>query len=175
MTERGPVYRRPETGIFQDCKGGVLAEKQETVMRVARTEDSRDLPLPAYHSAQAAGMDLTAAVREDVTIEPGSVALIPTGLMLAIPAGCEGQVRPRSGLALRYGLGVMNSPGTIDADYRGEVKVILFNFGQESFTVKRGDRIAQLVISTFERVNLHYVSALSESGRGSGGFGSTGT
>lgn len=132
-------------------------------------------PLPAYQSADAAGLDLHAAVEAPLTLAPGARALVPTGIAMAIPRGFEGQVRPRSGLALRHGVTVLNSPGTIDADYRGEVKVLLINLGQEPFTVKAGDRIAQLVIAKVERAELVVVTELDSTERGAGGYGSTGT
>lgn len=134
------------------------------------------LSLPAYQSEQAAGLDLCAAVPEDapVTLLPGQRALIPTGLSMALPEGFEAQVRPRSGLALKAGVTCLNSPGTIDADYRGEVGVILINHGQDAFTVTRGERIAQMVIARFERASLVIADTLDETVRGSGGFGSTG-
>jgi dUTP pyrophosphatase len=134
------------------------------------------LPLPAYQSADAAGLDLMAAVGLDapLTIAPGARALIPTGLAVALPAGTEGQVRPRSGLAARHGVTVLNAPGTIDADYRGEIQVILVNSGQESFTVTRGMRIAQLIIAPVLRVTIRATANLDETTRGVGGFGSTG-
>jgi dUTP pyrophosphatase len=134
------------------------------------------LPLPAYQSADAAGLDLMAAVALDtpVTLAPGARALVPTGLAVALPAGTEGQVRPRSGLAARHGVTVLNAPGTIDADYRGEIQVILVNFGQESFTVTRGMRIAQLIIAPVLRVTIRVTANLDETTRGVGGFGSTG-
>lgn len=133
------------------------------------------LDLPTYATEHAAGMDLCAAITTDVVIEPGQRALIPTGLALALPAGYEAQVRPRSGLALKHGITVLNSPGTIDADYRGEVGVILANCGNESFTITRGMRVAQMVIAAYTRVAWEQVSELPASGRGTGGFGSTGT
>ena len=134
------------------------------------------LPLPAYETDQAAGMDLRAAVAEDapVTLHPGDRMAAPTGLAMAIPAGFEGQVRPRSGLALKSGITCLNSPGTIDADYRGEVKVILINHGPEAFTIRRGDRIAQLVIAPVSRAVWKTVASLDDTVRGAGGFGSTG-
>src|ERR1700761_3372704 len=132
------------------------------------------LDLPAYATAHAAGMDLCAAVANDVVLAPGSRALIPTGLTIALPEGFEAQVRPRSGLALKHGITVLNSPGTIDADYRGEVQVILANLGTESFTITRGMRIAQMVVASYGRVEWDEVSELPESERGTGGFGSTG-
>lgn len=134
------------------------------------------LPLPEYASADAAGVDLAAAVPDDapVTLAPGERAAIPTGLQLAIPQGFEGQVRPRSGVALRHAVTVLNAPGTIDADYRGEVKVILVNHGAENFTVTRGMRIAQLVFAPVVRANMTRVQTLDGTARGEGGFGSTG-
>ena len=135
------------------------------------------LPLPAYQSALAAGLDLLAAVPADapVVIAPGARAMIPTGVCIALPQGCEGQVRPRSGLAARHGITVLNAPGTVDADYRGEIQVILVNLGQESFTVDRGMRIAQLIIAATVHVKLCEIANLDETTRGVGGFGSTGT
>ena len=145
-------------------------------VEVARLPHAVDLPLPAYHSELAAGLDLIAAVPADapIRIAPGARALIPTGIALALPAGIEGQIRPRSGLALKHGVTVLNSPGTIDADYRGELKVILMNAGAEAFVVERGARIAQLVFATTLRAILSEVAALNETARAAGGFGSTG-
>ncbi len=131
--------------------------------------------LPDYHSRDAAGVDLPAAVTEDVVIPPGGRALIGTGWSFAIPPGFEGQVRPRSGLALRHGVTVLNTPGTIDADYRGEVKVVLANFGDGDFVVRRGDRIAQLVFAPVAKAALSIVTSLEATDRGDGGYGSTGT
>ncbi|BBE73380.1 dUTP diphosphatase [Oharaeibacter diazotrophicus] len=132
------------------------------------------LPLPAYQTAGAAGMDLVAAVEAPTTIAPGARALVPTGLAIALPEGYEAQVRPRSGLAARHGVTVLNAPGTIDADYRGEVQVILVNHGEEPFVVSRGDRIAQLVVAPVTRAAPVVVEDLDETDRGAGGFGSTG-
>lgn len=134
------------------------------------------LPLPAYQSAHAAGLDLLAAVPESqpLTMQPGQRALVPTGLMIAVPPGHEAQVRPRSGLAFKHGVTVLNSPGTVDADYRGEVSVLLINHGDAPFTIRRGERIAQLVIAAVTQANLVVVPSLSSTDRGSGGFGSTG-
>ena len=132
------------------------------------------LSIPAYATEHAAGMDLCAAVGSDVVLEPGKRTLIPTGLSIALPEGYEAQVRPRSGLALKNGLTVLNSPGTIDADYRGEVQVILANLGSEAFTVTRGMRIAQMVVASYARVEWQRVTELPSSERGAGGFGSTG-
>lgn len=132
------------------------------------------LDLPAYATALSAGLDLRAAVLEPVALAPGTHALIPTGLALALPEGYEGQVRPRSGLAMRHGVTVLNTPGTIDADYRGEVKVILVNLGLETFIVERGERVAQLVVARHARVELEVREQLTETARGAGGFGHTG-
>jgi dUTP pyrophosphatase len=134
------------------------------------------LPLPAYQSAGAAGVDLLAATPDHakLVIEPGARALVPTGLAIAVPEGFEAQVRPRSGLALKQGVTVLNAPGTIDADYRGEIGVLLVNLGAEPFVVTRGDRIAQLVFAPVTRASLHLMDTLTESERGTGGFGSTG-
>jgi dUTP pyrophosphatase len=132
------------------------------------------LELPAYSTPGSSGMDLRAALDEPLSIAPGGMAAVPTGLTLAVPSGYEAQVRPRSGLALRHGLFVLNSPGTVDSDYRGEVKVILANLGREAFQVKRGDRIAQLVICPVIRARWEEVERLPESSRGEGGFGHTG-
>ena len=134
------------------------------------------LPAPAYQSAEAAGLDLVAALPDNsrLVLEPGARELVPTGLVLELPAGFEGQVRPRSGLALRHGVTVLNAPGTIDSDYRGEVAVILVNHGAEPFEIARGDRIAQLVVAPVVRATLAEVEALADTGRGAGGFGSTG-
>ena len=142
-----------------------------------RLPHSDGLPLPHYQSALAAGLDLIAAVAADapVVIAPGERALIPTGIAIALPPGYEAQVRPRSGLALRHGVTVLNSPGTIDADYRGEIQVILVNLGRESFTVERGARVAQMVVAATMRVDICEVPSLDETTRGVRGFGSTGT
>jgi dUTP pyrophosphatase len=146
-------------------------------LQMMRLPHGADLPLPAYQSEGAAGLDLLAAVAADapVTIGPGQRALIPTGLAVALPGGTEGQVRPRSGLAARHGVTVLNSPGTIDADYRGEIQVILVNLGQDSFTVTRGMRIAQLIIAPAIQVTISETSNLNETTRGVAGFGSTGS
>lgn len=137
-------------------------------------DHGQDLALPVYATKDSAGADLLAAVSEDKTIAPGERALIPTGLSMALPEGYEAQVRPRSGLALKNGITVLNTPGTIDADYRGEVGVILMNHGKEAFTVTRGMRIAQIVIAPVTRASWNVVESLEESARGEGGFGSTG-
>ncbi len=142
---------------------------------VTRLPHGRDLALPAYATGGAAGLDLLAAVAEPVTIAPGARALIPTGLAIALPAGYELQVRPRSGLALRHGIVLANSPGTIDEDYRGEIGVIVLNAGTEAFTITRGLRIAQAVLAPVTRLAWDEVESLGETARGAGGFGSTGT
>jgi dUTP pyrophosphatase len=139
-----------------------------------RLPHARDLPLPAYESAFAAGMDLRAAVTADLVLTPGARALVPTGIAIALPAGYEGQVRPRSGLAVRHGITGLNSPGTIDADYRGEIQVLLVNHGTAPFTVTRGMRIAQLVVAAVSQASWQEVEALPASARGERGFGSTG-
>ena len=146
------------------------------LVAVKRLPHGEDLPLPAYETAHAAGMDLRAAVPADepVTLRPGDRHAVPTGLAMAIPPGFEGQVRPRSGLALRHGVTCLNSPGTVDADYRGEVKVILINLGAEDFVIRRGDRIAQLLISPVVQAVWRETDSLNETARGAGGFGSTG-
>lgn len=132
------------------------------------------LPLPAYETPSSAGMDIRAALTEPLVIHPGQRVLIPTGLQMALPHGFEAQIRPRSGLAIKNGITMLNSPGTIDADYRGEVKVIAINHGSEPFTVSHGDRIAQMVIAPIVQAQIVEVSDLDETQRGSGGFGSTG-
>lgn len=144
-------------------------------VRVRRTPEAADLPLPRYMTPQSAGMDLPAAVTEPVTLAPGARTLVPTGLFLELPPGLEAQVRPRSGLALRHGVTCLNSPGTIDSDYRGEVGVILINLGQEPFIIHRGERIAQLIFGRVVRGDLELVAELADSERGPGGFGHTGT
>ena len=145
-------------------------------VQIMRLPHGADLPLPAYQSAGAAGLDLHAAVPAGVpvTIEPGKWASIPTGIAVALPATTEGQVRPRSGLAAKHGVTVLNAPGTVDADYRGEIHVLLVNFGAELFAVERGNRIAQLVIVPVAHAQLSEVETLEETRRGAGGFGSTG-
>lgn len=146
----------------------------EVQIQIKRVRDNADLALPSYQSPLSSGMDLRADVREQVVIAPGDRVMVPTGISLEIPAGFEAQVRPRSGLALKHGVTVLNSPGTVDADYRGEVCVILANLGREAFVINRGDRIAQIVIAQVTQARLVEVAALSDTERGSGGFGSTG-
>jgi len=148
----------------------------EIKVAVLRLPHAADLPLPAYATAESAGLDLSAALEAPVELAPGERKLIPTGLQIALPVGYEAQVRPRSGLALKHGLTVLNSPGTIDADYRGEIRVILINLGQESFTIRRGERIAQMVVAPVSRLAWReQTTSLDETARGAGGFGSTGT
>ncbi|HTU69532.1 MAG TPA: dUTP diphosphatase [Candidatus Baltobacteraceae bacterium] len=148
----------------------------DTLVRVAlkRLPEADGLPLPAYMSEHAAGADLCAAVDCDLTLEPGARALVPTGLSIALPFGFEAQIRPRSGLALKDGVTCLNTPGTIDADYRGPIGVILANLGSVPVTIRRGDRIAQLVVAPVSRAQFQLVDELPESARGAGGFGSTG-
>jgi len=142
-------------------------------VKVKRLPGHEDLDLPRYLTPQAAGMDLRAAVAGEVVIPPGEWRVIPTGIAVALPEGFEGQVRPRSGLAAREGVGILNAPGTVDADYRGEIKVVLVNFGPRPFTVRRGERVAQLVVQRAWRVQWDPVAELPGSPRGDGGFGST--
>ncbi|WP_456618536.1 MULTISPECIES: dUTP diphosphatase [unclassified Bradyrhizobium] len=148
----------------------------KVTVELQRMAHAEGLPLPAYQTAEAAGLDLMAAVPdgEPVTLAPGQYALVPTGLAIALPPGHEAQVRPRSGLAAKHGVTVLNSPGTIDADYRGEIKVILINHGAVPFVIKRGERIAQMVIAPMVQAALVPVATLSATDRGAGGFGSTG-
>jgi dUTP pyrophosphatase len=143
---------------------------------ITRLPHGADLPLPSYETAQAAGMDLRAAVPQDepLVLRPGSRFAVPTGLAFALPPGFEGQVRPRSGLAFKHGVTCLNSPGTVDADYRGEVKVILINHGEEDFVIRRGERIGQLIVAPVVQAVWAEVESLDETVRGAGGFGSTG-
>ena len=137
-------------------------------------KNSDGLPIPHYQTEHSAGVDLYAAVENEAVIDAGTWKLVPTGIAIAIPEGYEGQVRPRSGLALKHGIGMLNAPGTIDADYRGEISVILFNFSDTPYPIRRGDRIAQLVFAKLEKAAFVKVDALSETARGAGGFGHTG-
>ena len=149
----------------------------KVTVELQRLAHADGLPMPAYQTAEAAGLDLMAAVpdNEPLTLAPGQYALVPTGLAIALPPGHEAQVRPRSGLAAKHGVTVLNSPGTIDADYRGEVKVILVNLGDKPFAVTRGMRIAQMVVASVSRLEWSVMETLPETARGAGGFGSTGT
>lgn len=143
-------------------------------VRITVDPGCEDLPLPSYETEHAAGMDLRAAVPDALVLEPGQRELVPTGLRIALPEGYEAQIRPRSGLAYKYGISLLNSPGTIDADYRGEIRVIMANLGQEPFTIRRGDRIAQMIIAPVTRVTWIPCTTLDETTRGEGGFGHTG-
>lgn len=137
-------------------------------------EKSQDLSLPRYHSELASGMDVAAAIEEPVTLEPGDIKLIPSGFAIALPPAYELQVRPRSGLAIKHGIAIVNAPGTIDADYRGEIRIGLVNLSRESYTINRGDRIAQLILAPVCHARLKVVESLEETKRGAGGFGHTG-
>ncbi|MFH1905305.1 MAG: dUTP diphosphatase [bacterium] len=147
---------------------------EEIKVEITRIPGAEDMPLPKYMTERASGMDLSAAVKEDMVLKPGEIKLVPTGIRIGILPGYEGQVRPRSGLALKHGISIVNSPGTIDADYRGEVGVILVNLGKKDFLIRRGDRIAQLVINKVSRADLVYVNKLAKTSRNAGGFGHTG-
>lgn len=137
-------------------------------------EKDADVPLPRYMSEQAAGMDVCIAIDDDVVLKAGKISLLPTGFKMAIPPGYEAQIRPRSGLAVRHGIGLINSPGTIDSDYRGEVKLAVINLGEQDYTFRRGDRVAQMVIAQVYQAKITSVSTLEDTERGSGGFGHTG-
>lgn len=143
-------------------------------IKVKRLNNNPDLPLPSYQSDGSSGLDLCAAVVEDLTLQPGDIKLIPTGLSISLPRGYEAQIRARSGLALRNGLGLVNSPGTIDSDYRGEIGLIVINWGKGPFTIKRGDRIAQMVISKVCRATVQEIDEIDSTHRGEGGFGHSG-
>jgi dUTP pyrophosphatase len=144
-------------------------------IKIARLDsNSDDIPLPKYVTSGAAGMDVYAAVQKRVVISPGKTVLIPTGFSIELPAGFEAQIRPRSGLAIKYNVGLLNSPGTIDSDYRGEIRIVMTNFGRKRFIVQRGDRIAQMIIARYVRAGWKEVKRLSQSKRGEGGFGHTG-
>ena len=142
-------------------------------LRIDPVKDS-DIPLPRYMSEQAAGMDVCIAIEKDITVTPGRIVLLPTGFKMAIPPGFEAQIRPRSGLAVNHGIGLINSPGTIDSDYRGEVKLAVINLGDKNYTFKRGDRVAQMVISRVYQPLIRQVEVLGETARNEGGFGHTG-
>ena len=148
---------------------------QEVRVAITREPGCEDLPLPAYETDHASGMDLRAAVTEPLVLAPAERVLVPTGLRIALPPGVEAQIRPRSGLAIRHGISMTNTPGTIDADYRCEIRVILINHGGEPFTIQRGDRIAQMVIAPVLRADWDLIDTLDETQRGGGGFGHTGT
>ena len=147
----------------------------KTTVAVKKLDNAKSLPLPAYATESSAGMDLQAAIDEAVELAPGERMMVPTGLAIALPEGFEAQIRPRSGLAAKHGVTVLNTPGTIDADYRGEIKVILINHSQDNFTIERGMRIAQMVIAPYTKAHLIEADDLEATTRGAGGFGSTGT
>jgi len=150
----------PETTVIKCCR--------------IRPETDADIPLPRYMTPNSAGMDITAAVEHPTVLEPREIILVPTGFAISLPEGFEAQIRPRSGLAVKHGIGIINSPGTIDSDYRGEVKIALINFGGEKYTINRGDRIAQMVINRISQAQFELVETLDDSARNSGGFGHTG-
>jgi len=152
-----------------------MSNKEPIKIALMPMDHAVGLNLPTYATSQSAGMDLCAASEEAIEIGPGERAMIPTGLQIALPPGFEAQIRPRSGLAARNGVTVLNSPGTVDADYRGEIKVVLINHGQEPFVIERGMRVAQMIIARYEHITWDVTDNLDETARGSGGFGSTGT
>ena len=143
-------------------------------IKVKRLQGQEDIALPAYETDGASGMDLRAAVEEEVVLNPGEIKLIPTGLAVSIPQGFEIQTRPRSGLALKHGIGMVNSPGTIDSDYRGEIRLIMINWGRNPYVIRRGDRIAQMLVSRVARAQVREVAVLDRTSRGDGGFGHSG-
>lgn len=147
---------------------------ERVIIAIKRTAAGQGLPLPQYMTEGSAGLDLFAAVEKSETLQPGEIKLIPTGLSMALPQGYEAQIRPRSGLALRHGITMVNTPGTVDADYRGEIGLIMINLGQEPFLINRGDRVAQMVINKVARAEFAEVEDLEQTSRSSGGFGSTG-
>jgi dUTP pyrophosphatase len=150
---------------------GVL---QKIPIKIKRLDETADLPLPSYESEGSSGMDLRASVTEPVLLNPGEIRLIPTGLAISVPHGYEAQIRPRSGLALKHGIGMVNSPGTIDSDYRGEIGIIVVNWGQRPFTIRRGDRVAQMIITKVYKADIMEVGVLESTERGEGGFGHSG-
>jgi dUTP pyrophosphatase len=163
----------PDAGFWlQNPAWYIMSE--HLVVEILPLGNSQGLPVPHYQTEHSAGVDLYAAAEGELIIEPGAWKLVPTGIAVAIPEGYEGQVRPRSGLALKYGIGMLNGPGTIDADYRGEIGIILFNFSDKPFVIHRGDRIAQLIFAKLAKAAFVTVCSLSETRRGSGGFGHTG-
>jgi dUTP pyrophosphatase len=151
------------------------ADQPKIKIRRVHPEQDSDIPLPRYMTPQSSGMDLCAAIEENQVIPVGSIAVIPTGLAIALPPGFEAQIRPRSGLAFKHGIGVINAPGTIDADYRGEIRIGLINHGEEAYTIHRGDRIAQIIVQKVYQAELKVVDTLEETERNEGGFGHTGT
>jgi len=147
---------------------------EKVLIKVKRLQGGEDIALPAYETKGASAMDVRAAVQEEVILNPGDIKLIPTGLAVSVPQGYEAQIRPRSGLALKHGIGMPNAPGTIDSDYRGELKLIMINWGQKPFPIKRGDRIAQMLITRVYRADMREVTDLDATSRGDGGFGHSG-
>lgn len=141
---------------------------------IKKSAHGEDLPIPQYMTGQSAGVDLLAAVEAPIVLQPGEIKLIPTGIHIALPEGFEAQIRPRSGLALKHGISLVNTPGTIDADYRGEISLIMINFGAQAFTINRGERVAQMVLNKVERINFQLVEELTDTDRGTDGFGHTG-
>jgi dUTP pyrophosphatase len=161
--------------VFSDEGLGYFEGDLEKIpVKIKRLSEMSDLPLPSYESEGASGMDLRASVKEPVLLNPGEIRLIPTGLAVAVPHGYEAQIRPRSGLALKNGVGMVNSPGTIDSDYRGEIGIILINWGRSPFTIRRGDRIAQMIITKVYQAHVMEVDGLDSTERGEGGFGHSG-
>lgn len=148
---------------------------EKVLLKVKRLKEDDDIPIPEYESEGSSGMDIRACVNEPLVLEPGEIKLVPTGIAISVPCGYECQIRPRSGLALKNGIGLVNSPGTIDSDYRGEIGIILINWGKEPFTVSKGDRIAQMVITRVIKAELMNVDTLDPTDRGEGGFGHSGT
>ena len=166
--------RRARRRILARTAGAAEPKLPDPILRVEQLAEARDLPAPSYMTERAAGLDLRAAVPSSTTLAPGEYLCLPTGIRVAIPTGYEGQLRPRSGLAAKHGVTLLNSPGTIDADYRGEVCVVLINHGRSPFTVNRGDRIAQLLIAPVAQAQVELVEELGNTTRGDGGFGHTG-
>lgn len=163
-----------KAGRTQDTVAGSQEKMGKIRVTIKKSTGNEDIPLPQYMSPHAAGMDIYAAVQEDITLKPGEFKLIPTGVSIALPPGFEAQIRPRSGLAIKHGISILNTPGTIDADYRGEVKIILINLGKNPFIIKRGDRIAQMTINKVYQANFELSTELPPTERNSGGFGHTG-
>ena len=155
---------------------GKIRMKEIPLIEILRLnpEADRDIPIPRYMTPHSAGMDVSASLKEDLILQPGAIRLVPTGLAMAIPEGFEVQIRPRSGLAVKHGIGIINSPGTIDADYRGEIKIALINLGDEPCTIKRGDRIAQMIVNRVYQARFKVVDKLDQTLRNAGGFGHTG-
>jgi dUTP pyrophosphatase len=155
-------------------KKGMSDSPDHVTVRVMRLEGNQDMALPSYETEGASGLDLRAAVRGELTLHPGDIRLVPTGMAISLPAGYEAQIRPRSGLALKHGVGMVNSPGTVDSDYRGEIGLVLINWGKVPFVIKRGDRIAQMVVTRVSRAEVLEVDRLETTARGEGGFGHSG-